>query len=204
MRIPAPPLWLLGLLALAQLPPLATSFKPALTAEVRSEVSFEEILSTYRPRREIPSAIEIQGQVQGESYSSGQCSVAMAVNYLTGKELRDCDINATYGFALLEALKTECQFAGYDWRDAGDLQPSSWKLIESKLLQERTPVILALNGPEYSPNGRGEIVLLTDIQGETVHYIHPVDGRQHTTTRAEIEASPPFPDGKFIFVAEAL
>lgn len=213
MKIPAPPLWLLGLLALFQLTTVVAPFSPAAPPE---QVRFEELLMSSPPSQVANTrrlfafaddrgpALTVAAQAQSNPVSCGQSSVAMAVNYLTGKNLRDVDIDQTYGFELLRALREECQPAGYSWRDAGDLVAGSWPLIETKLLVERTPVILALNGEAFSPNCRGQIVLVTGISGESVIYVDPADGLWHTTTRSQIESCVPHPDGKFIFVAEAL
>ena len=56
---------------------------------------------------------------QSNSVSCGQTSVAMCVNALTGRNMDDMDVDANYGFQLLEALKTETNPHGYDWSDAG-------------------------------------------------------------------------------------
>lgn len=216
MKVPAPPLWLLGLLALFQLSIALQEFAPAscpgevprhivaTSSTPRASIASEEILRPFEFAGDAGPALNVSAQAQSNPVSGGQSSVAMAVNYLTGKQLRDEDIDSTYGFALLEALKEECRPAGYTWRDAGDLDASSWTLIRSKLLVERMPVILALNGEHFSPTGRGQIVLVTGICGESVLYIDPADGLWHTTTRQLIEASETHPDGKFIFVAETL
>lgn len=210
VKIPSPPLWLLGLLALFQLAPLGQLLAPpppdnvCLQPTPQPSVSFEELLISIRQAERSQGDLTVEGIAQSNEVSSGQSCVAMAINYLTGSRLIDDDINGRYGFALLEALNSECRRAGYSWRDAGDFQASSWALIEAKLQREQTPVILALNGPDFSPNERGVIILLIGISGDRVSYIHPVDGMRHTATRAQIEAATPFPDGKFIFVAERL
>ncbi len=216
MKIPAPPLWVLGMLALFQLSIALKELTPApLPGEVqihavatsptpRASIAIEETLRPFEYSGDPGPALNVAAQAQSNPVSCGQSCVAMAVNYLTGKQLRDDDVDSKYGFALLEALKEECRPAGYTWRDAGDLDASSWTLIKSKLLVERIPVILALNGEHFSPKGRGQIVLVTGICGESVLYIDPADGLWHTTTRQLIEASESHPDGKFIFVAEAL
>ncbi|HPZ08795.1 MAG TPA: hypothetical protein PL110_11815 [Candidatus Eremiobacteraeota bacterium] len=139
---------------------------------------------------------------QSNSVSCGQTSVAMAVNSLTGKNLTDMDINGKYGFQLLNALNSETASQGIKWRDGGNISPYSWGLIEQKVNMEKTPVIVALNGPEFSPSGRGHIVTIVKIQGDTVSYADPATGEIKTTTKKAMETAPTHPDGNFIFFAE--
>ena len=125
----------------------------------------------------------------------------MAVNSLTGKSLTDRDINRKYGYSLLGALKAESKGSGYSWRDSGDFSKAKWPMLEKKLNQEKTPVLIGLNGPEFSPSGRGHIVTLLSIEGDKVRYADPAKGTIRTTSRKAIEQAPRHPDGKFLFTA---
>ncbi len=138
---------------------------------------------------------------QNNSVSCGQTSVAMAVNSLTGGSLDDRDINRKHGFSLLTALRSESRPAGYTWTDGGDFQSRDWRLLEKKLNGEKTPVIMGLNGPNFSPSGRGHIVTLLSVNGKTVSYADPADGKIKTTTKSAIESAPGHPQGKFFFYA---
>lgn len=140
---------------------------------------------------------------QSNNVSCGQTSVAMSLNALTGKNtLTDMDIDTHYGFRLLDALKNESREVGYDWRDAGNIDANSWSLIDQKVNNEGLPVIVALNGPEFSPSGRGHIVTIVKTEGDTVTYADPADGQMKTTTKQNMTNAPDHPDGNFIFVAD--
>lgn len=146
-------------------------------------------------------SVNVQPLAQNNGISCGQTSVAMAVNALTGKNLRDYDINSRYGFELLNALNSESSSAGFRWRDGGEVGANSWELIDHKVNQEKTPVIVALNGPEFSPSGRGHIVTITKTEGDVVHFADPATGEMRTTTKQAMNAAPAHPDGNFIFYA---
>lgn len=141
----------------------------------------------------------LRPQAQSNSISCGQSSVAMAINSITGQNLTDMDIDKKYGFELLKALNGESQNAGVTWRDGGTITPGSWGLIEQKVNQEQMPVIVALNGPEFSPSGRGHIVTITKIEGDTVYFADPAQGVIRTTTKDKMNTAPSHPDGNFIF-----
>lgn len=145
--------------------------------------------------------VAVKPQAQSNSVSCGQTSVAMAVNSLTGKSLTDRDINRKYGFSLLNALNSESKSAGYRWKDAGNFRKAQWPTLEKKLNQDKTPVIIGLNGPQFSSSGRGHIVTLLSVSGNSVRYADPADGKIKTTTRQAIESAPPHPNGKFVFYA---
>jgi len=136
---------------------------------------------------------------QSNSISCGQTSVAMAVNSLTGKNLSDVDIDQRYGFQLLNALNAETGGSGVNWKDGGVISPDCWSLIEQKVNNEKMPVIVGLNGPEFSPSGRGHIVTITKVEGDTVHFADPATGVMRTTTKANMNVAPSHPDGNFIF-----
>jgi hypothetical protein len=144
------------------------------------------------------AAVNPQRQNYGDS--CGQSSVAMAVNSLTGKNLTDHDIRRKHGYSLLGALNQESRGSGYKWADS-DFSRSKWPLLEKKLNEEKTPVLIGLNGPQFSPSGRGHIVTLMSIDGDKVRYADPADGKIKVTTRQAIESAKPHPDGKFLFTA---
>lgn len=145
--------------------------------------------------------LDVQPLAQQNGISCGQTSVAMAVNSLTGQHLTDTDINNKYGFELLGALNSETSAAGYQWKDGGDLSSSSWDLIDHKVNQEKTPVIVALNGPEFSPSGRGHIVTIVKTEGNVVTFADPATGALRTTTKEAMTNAPQHPDGNFVFYA---
>jgi hypothetical protein len=139
---------------------------------------------------------------QSNGVSCGQTSVAMCLNSLTGANLNDMNIDQHYGFQLLKALKNESREAGFDWRDAGNITNDSWSFIDKKVNQEGLPVIVALNGPEFSPSGRGHIVTITKTTADTVTYADPADGKMKTTKKSNMVNAPSHPDGNFLFVAD--
>lgn len=156
--------------------------------------------SMFGPAR--AGSVNVVPLAQNNSISCGQTSVAMAVNALTGKNLRDYDVNSRYGFELLNALNAESASAGFKWRDGGEVGPGAWELIDHKVNQEKTPVIVALNGPEFSPSGRGHIVTILRTDGDTVTYADPADGQVKTTTKNAMNTAASHPDGNFIFYAQ--
>lgn len=146
-------------------------------------------------------SMNLQCLAQNNDISCGQTSVAMAVNTLTGKNLRDLDIDGRYGFELLNALNSESASAGFRWRDGGEISASSWELIDHKVNNEKTPVIVGLNGAEFSPSGRGHIVTIVKTEGDTVTFADPATGALRTTTKQAMNSAPSHPDGNFIFYA---
>ncbi len=164
--------------------------------------------SSPRPTRQAPlrvkTGLTVKPQRQRNSVSCGQTSVAVSVNALTGKRLTDRDIDLRYGFGLLNALNSESKSAGYRWRDGGNFQAKNWPTLEKKLNQEKTPVLMGLNGPEFSPSGRGHIVTLLGLDGVKVRYMDPADGKVKVTTKEAIEKAAPHPDGKFFFYASKI
>ena len=167
----------------------------------RQPVVSKPLAPTPRTSIKTSSGASVKPLAQSNSVSCGQTSVAMAVNSLTGKSLTDKDINSRYGFGLLPALNGESRGSGYSWRDGGNFSAGKWGLLEKKLNKEKTPVLIGLNGPRFSPSGRGHIVTLLSVNGNSVKYADPADGKIKTTTRQAIERAPSHPDGKFIFYA---
>ena len=147
------------------------------------------------PRAVVPLA-------QGSSASAGQTCVAMCLNSVTGQTLNDEQINEKYGFALLKALNVESEPLNLHWIDAGDLSDSSWERIDRKVNIEKLPVIVALNGPEFSPSGRGHIVTVIKTVGPVVTLADPASGRLRQTTKQLMNQASKHPDGNFVFLAE--
>lgn len=145
--------------------------------------------------------VVLQPLRQSNASSCGQTSVAMAINALTGQHLTDMDIQHRYGFALLQALNQECQGSGYRWLDLGDLTRDNWPQV-ARVLEQSLPVIIGLNGPEFSPSGRGHIITLTAIDQNHINYADPATGTMATTTLESLLSAPPHPDGKFIFLPD--
>lgn len=149
----------------------------------------------------VNGSLNVAPLAQNNGVSCGQTSVAMAVNALTGQHLTDNDINSKYGFELLNGLNAETKAAGYQWKDGGDLSATSWDLIDHKVNNEKTPVIVALNGPEFSPSGHGHIVTIVKTEGDTVTFADPATGTLRTTTKQNMNNAPSHPDGNFVFYA---
>lgn len=155
----------------------------------------------FHGSRSAGGGADVKPLAQQNSVSCGQTSVAMCLNSLSGGNLTDLDIDQHYGFQLLEALKNESP-DGTDWRDAGNVSADKWSLIDQKVNQEGLPVIVALNGPEFSPSGRGHIVTITKTEGNIVHFADPANGKMRTTTKQNMNNASSHPDGNFIFVAD--
>lgn len=149
-------------------------------------------------------SLNVTPLAQNTGDSCGQTSVAMSINALTGKNLNDNDINAKYGYELLRALKEETAEAGYTWKDGGEINSNCWELLEHKVNNEKTPVVVALNGPEFSASGRGHIVTITKIDGDKVTFADPATGTVRTTTKQNMNNAPSHPQGNFIFYADRL
>lgn len=135
---------------------------------------------------------------QSNRVSCGQTSVAVALNYLSGSNLNDQDVDEHYGFCLLEALKTESP-PGIEWRDAGNLTEETWPAIAECLKAQRLPVIVAFAG-EADPTDRGYIVTLLAMEGDLVTYADPLTGGLKTMTKHTLLSAPSHPDGNFIFL----
>ncbi|MBX3171368.1 MAG: hypothetical protein KF760_28420 [Candidatus Eremiobacteraeota bacterium] len=166
-------------------------------------------LETYEPVlpalkvAEPASPLGVVPIAQQTGYSDGQATVAMAINCLTGKNLDENDIDKKYGYELLSALREECASAGLNWQDGGEIGPDKWEMIEHKILNEKLPVVLALNGPEFSVDPRrGHIVLVCGLEGDKVTYADPATGTLRTTTRSNINNALQHPQGNFIFYAD--
>jgi len=186
--------------------------KPAAKKATPSASAAQNHLLTARGFNSDPSAfgtsrvgeLNVTPIAQHTGDSCGQTSVAMSINALTGKKLDDNDINAKYGYELLGALKAETAEAGYTWKDGGEINPNCWELLEHKVNNEKTPVVVALNGPEFSVSGRGHIVTITKIDGDKVTFADPATGTIRTTTKQNMNNAPSHPQGNFIFYADRL
>lgn len=188
----------------AQAPPALSSL-PSSQAAV-NKLTYMTSIPGFNPQsfRPASNVATVQPLAQSNGISCGQTSVAMCVNAITGQHLTDVDINSRYGFGLLTALKTESAKSGYDWKDDGNLNAASWATIDQKVNQEGLPVVVALNGPEFSPSGRGHIVTIVKTEGDTVTFADPATGQLRTTTKQNMENAPSHPDGNFVFVANRL
>jgi predicted double-glycine peptidase len=185
--------------------PAAPAFGAAQPNVAMNKLNFMSVNNIhFNPNIRPCNTREVQPLAQSNGVSCGQTSVAMCINSLTGKNLNDMDIDAKYGFGLLNALKSESVSSGYDWRDNGNLGPESWALIDQKVNQEKLPVVVALNGPEFSPSGRGHIVTIIKTEGDQVTYADPADGTVKTTSKYNMQTAPSHPDGNFVFVADRL
>jgi predicted double-glycine peptidase len=136
---------------------------------------------------------------QGNGSSCGQTSVAMAVNTLAGKNWTDSTVNQNFGYDLLGALNSGTAKQGLVWRDR-DFSKKSWPLIEDRLKRGR-PVVMGLNGPMFSPSGRGHIITLLGTKGDKIIFADPATGERRTCKKSDIENAPNHPDGKFFFYA---
>ena len=158
-------------------------------------VGLEPVSSNVTPQYFTPFL-----QNQSNGVSCGQSSVAMTVNALTGKKLTDNDINSKYGFSLLQALNAETKNYGFSWQDSGNFDKSRWGEIEEKL-QKGLPILMGMNGANFSPTGRGHIVALTSINGDKVTIADPNGGRERIVSRKDIENAKGYPQGQFMFTA---
>lgn len=172
---------------------------PRLSQAEPSAILAAEKTSSPTPVRTGGAIVKPLAQRNG--VSCGQASVAMAVNSVTGKSLTDADISKGYGFNLLSALNSESRGSGHRWVDGGNFRKKNWATLEKKLNREKTPVLMGLNGPEFSPSGRGHIVTLLALEGDKVKYADPADGTIKYTSRGAIEQAPGHPQGKFFFYA---
>jgi hypothetical protein len=68
-------------------------------------------------------------------------------------------------------------------------------------LAQGLPVVIGLNGPEFSPSGSGHIVTITGLSPDgTVSFMDPNGGRTRTTRWENMVGAPSHPDGNFVFV----
>lgn len=139
-----------------------------------------------RKTRRLP----VVAQKQSNCISCGQTSVAMTLSYLTGKDWTDTDVDAKYGFELKRALDTETRHLGLEWKDK-DFSKKSWPLIEEKLKLGR-PVVMGMNGPDFSPSGNGHIITLVAVEGDRVYFLDPATKKRRCLRKKNFEDAPPF------------
>lgn len=132
---------------------------------------------------------------------SGQASVACALNWLSGeRRFLAGDIDSNYGFALLDALKSESAPMALDWRDAGNLTWESWPAIERTLAQS-LPVLVAYRDPHNPDTRRNDrVVMLVRLEGDKVIYADSDTGRLACIDRQTLTNAPAHPDGNFVFL----
>jgi hypothetical protein len=140
----------------------------------------------------------VRPQSQSTSKSCGQCSVAMAITLLTGSNWTDLDIAARYGYELLSGLNAEVKSTGWGYTDH-DFSPQLWGAIEAAI-DGGAMVIIALNGPEFSPSGYGHILGIVGYDQANVRLVDPNGGYFRTVSRHLVETCPPHRQGKWCFV----
>lgn len=165
----------------------------------------EGVRAPTTPQAAAPgSALAVPNLAQSNGVSCGQTSAAAAINFITGKSLDDRAFDARYGFSLLGGLNAETKGAGVTWSDAGNLGPQNADAMRAKIqgaLAQGLPVVIGLNGPEFSPSGRGHIVTITGLSPDgTVTFMDPNGGRTRTTRWENMVGAPSHPDGNFVFV----
>lgn len=143
----------------------------------------------------IQSKIKIQAQHMPKS--CGQTCVAMSINYLGARNVDDYWVNQQYGYNLLGALNENS--GGKKWADVGNFNPNMWDSIYNSI-KKGFPVIIGLNGPEFSPSGYGHIVMIVSIDGNNVGIADPNGGVWRMATKQLIETCPDHTEGKFVFM----
>lgn len=141
----------------------------------------------------------IKIQAQHKSKSCGQTCVAMVVTAFGGKVVDDYWVDGNYGFGLLNCLNNNT--GDLNWGDAGDFKPAMWNDIYASL-KNGHPVIIGLNGPEFSPSGYGHILLIVAMDGDKVTLADPNGGYWRVETKKTIESCPPHTEGKFVFMVK--
>lgn len=165
----------------------------------------EDVLATLRPL-EFESAWQAKQEAHvafGQpNVQSGQASVASALNWLYQEpRFQVNDIDQGYGFGLLNALKSESQALGLDWRDAGNISQENWPEIEATLARN-LPVLVAYRAPTLP--GPDRIVMLVGLQQDQVVYADSSTGKLARIARATLLGAPPHADGNFVFLPTAL
>jgi hypothetical protein len=137
---------------------------------------------------------------QAGPVACGQVSAAMAINAITGKNFTEGDFVGKYGFGLLNGLNSEVANNGVQYVDQGNVAPNKWGMVEKAVNELGLPVMFAANGPNFSPSGRGHIMLMTKVDGDKVTIADPAGGVKRTVSKAAIENAPSHPDGNFLFI----
>ena len=112
------------------------------------------------------------------------------------------DVDSEYGYRLLDALEIESRPFGIDWYDAGNIGPEMYAKIQ-EALEQNLPVVVAVNGPLFSPLGRGSIVTIVGLDSKTVRYADPADGKIKEHSWQKFLDAPQHPDGNFGFLPRA-
>lgn len=146
-------------------------------------------------------AIGIRPQAQSNSISCGQTSCAVAANSLTGKSINDNVFNSRHGLYLLTGLNKEIRETGIRYEDYGNISRNTLKWIK-KATDKGFPVVFAGNGPDFSPTGRGHVMLMKKVTDEIVTFMDPAKGiMRNMLTSKFLENSRNFshPNGNFVF-----
>jgi len=137
-------------------------------------------------------SIQLKPLKQSNGVSCGQTSVAMLINYFTGKNVDDVWVDQKYGFSLMYALETETNKKFLDLN-----------LTSSNLSSAVCPFILGAGYP-LSSTGRGHIVAIESISGDSVTYCDPADGQRKTKSSSYFLNCEQYPQGSFIFSLPSL
>ena len=128
----------------------------------------------------------VQPIVQQKDYTCGAAACASAINFFTGGSQDDLDFEQDNGLNLLYGLNKGTSESGVTWRDAGNVGEGNIDETIEKL-RKGYPVVIGLNGPKFSPSGRGHIVTLTGADEEgNITYADSADGTIKTTNRQEL------------------
>ena len=186
--------------------PMRRSFERVTRGPARCELGLtEDVYSgptpspvdVMPPPHVMRQRLGVVPQAQSNGSSCGQASVAMTLTYLTGKNWTDRDVNRHYGFGLAGALNAETRQLGLSWI-LKDFSAKSWPLIEEKLSLGR-PVVMGLNGPKFSPSGRGHIVTLVAVERDHIYFMDPATGTRRCLLKSDFEQAAAYPGGNFYF-----
>lgn len=143
--------------------------------------------------------LPLEAPPQPHRNACGQSAVAATLSFLTGKKWTATGVARRYGYHLFAALQRETRGLGLHWKDR-DFTPRLWAVMEAKVRRGR-PVLMGLNGPTFSPSGRGHIVALVGFHGDLVHYWDPACGKIRCLPKSEFERASGHPQGKFVWFA---
>lgn len=149
-----------------------------------------------------PVSVNLKDRVkilaQNTATSCGLTSCAMAVNTITGQNLDDGQFRLRHGMDLLGGLNAETP--KFIWRDRDRPRPDLWPEVMAAL-QNGCPAIAFLNGPEFSPSGRGHVVCIIGLTSQTVIFADPNGGRLRELPKAEFEHAKEYPQGNALYIA---
>lgn len=144
--------------------------------------------------------VKILAQQAGDT--CGVCSCAMAVNTITGTNYNDLTWDARhrnkYGVDLFSSLQQDCP--KHNWKDVGRPRPEVWQEVLNSLAAG-CPAVCGVNGPDFSPSGRGHIVCIIGVTTTTVIFADPNGGELRELARERFEQAQEYPQGNFIFLA---